>query len=219
MTPTIASRVAASIVAAAALSTAAAPGHAAVVKAPLPAVLTETESSAEDLVDYALAGERSKVVATAASLEAAASGLAGTALTRAGVPSATVARLEQRANRVAQLARSGPFVEIMLAANAVSQLMPALYAHFEDPVPTAILTLDYLDREAQFRSLARQPQKVAKAVVEPRASLGQSPAARDCGGWSLGGCGLRPPRGGDEAARPGSRQEAASRGRPRARAR
>jgi hypothetical protein len=55
---------------------------------------------------------------------------------------------------------------VLLAANSVSQLMPALYVHFADPVPPDIQALDYLDREAQFRSLAGQPAKVAAAVTE-----------------------------------------------------
>jgi MoxR-like ATPase len=44
--------------------------------------------------------------------------------------------------------------------------MPALYAHFAAPVPTQILALDYLDREAEFRSLAREPARAALAVRE-----------------------------------------------------
>jgi hypothetical protein len=75
-----------------------------------------------------------------------------------------VARLKQRASRVAQIARGSFFIGVALAANAVSQLMPDLYGWFRSPVPPAVFALDYLDREAQLRSLARQPAKVAAAV-------------------------------------------------------
>ncbi|HEY7536466.1 MAG TPA: hypothetical protein VH721_00635 [Gaiellaceae bacterium] len=166
MSRAAATRIVALTVATCLLGAAASPGAASRAKAPVPAVLTETESSAEDLIDDALAGDRGSVISGAASLAAAASGPAATTLTKAGVPAATIIELEQRASRVARLSRKGPLVEVLLAANAVSQLMPALYGHFEASVPTAILTLDYLDREAQFRSLAGQPQLVATAVAD-----------------------------------------------------
>jgi hypothetical protein len=44
--------------------------------------------------------------------------------------------------------------------------MAELYARFQDPVPPEILTLDYLDREAELRSLAGQPNAVASAVKQ-----------------------------------------------------
>jgi hypothetical protein len=133
-------------------------------KKPVPESLKATESSAEDIVDFALSSDREAVVAGAAELKAAAYGPAARSLTRAGVPLAKIASLKQRAGRVARLARTGSFIEIALSANAVSQLMSALYAHFRDSVPATVLTLDYLDREAQLRSLAMQRGKVAEAV-------------------------------------------------------
>jgi hypothetical protein len=132
---------------------------------PLPASLSAAESNAEDIVDAALAHRRSEVMSIAAALEAGVRAQRS-ALRQDGVPPALVAELEQRSGRVAALARSGPYVQVLLAANAVSQLMPSLYAHFADPVPPAIQALDYLDREAQFRSLAGQPERVAAAVKE-----------------------------------------------------
>jgi len=151
---------------------AASPGHAtkvptteaAFVEAPVPPSLKTVESSAEDIVDFALSKDRGGVSATAASLKAAANGPAAAALTRSGVPSAELAQLKARANRVAQLAGSGSFIAIALAANAVSELMADLYGRFQDRVPARILRLDYLDREAQLRSLARQKEKVAVAM-------------------------------------------------------
>ena len=133
-------------------------------RGPVPQVLRDTESSAEDLVDYALARDRRNVVAAAAELESAASGPAAAALTRAGVPAATVARLRARAGHVAVLARRAPYIAVALAANDVSALMAELYAHFRDRVPASVLELDYLDREAQLRSLAGTPTQVAAAV-------------------------------------------------------
>lgn len=135
-------------------------------KAPVPTSLTDVESAAEDIVDLALADDRRSVVARAAVLEAGASGSVTTALAQAGVPVARVALLKTRASRVAQLSRSGSFVGIALAANAVSELMPSFYARFQSRVPSSIFTLDYLDREAQLRSLARQQDRVAVAVKE-----------------------------------------------------
>jgi len=134
--------------------------------APVPPVLKATESSAEDIVDFALTGDRANAIAAAAGLRAAARGSAAQALTKAGVPRATVALLRQRADRVAQLARSGPFIGIALAANAVSQLMADLYSRFEDRVPPSILMLDYLDREAELRSLAGQRAPAVMAVAQ-----------------------------------------------------
>ena len=40
-----------------------------------------------------------------------------------------------------------------------------LYAHFADPVPVAVRRLDYLDREAQLRSLAGQGKAVPPVVA------------------------------------------------------
>jgi hypothetical protein len=144
--------------------------HAHTWKPPVPASLDATESAAEDLADVAQAGSRAGVVSGADELEETASGPAATALAHAGVPAAEIARLEQRARRVARVARSGSFVSVLLASNAVSALMPDLYARFADPVPPLVQKLDYLDREAQFRSLAHQSAKVAEAVRELRAT-------------------------------------------------
>ena len=42
--------------------------------------------------------------------------------------------------------------------------MPGFYARFADPVPASVLTLDYLDREAQLRSLAGDQRAVRSSV-------------------------------------------------------
>jgi hypothetical protein len=130
----------------------------------VPASLTTLESSAEDLVDVALEHDRGGVTETAARLKAAATGPAAATLRSAGVPSATIARLQARAQRVSGLAPRGPFIRVALAANAVSGLMATLYSRFDAPVPPSVLTLDYLDREAQLRSLVQERQKVNSAI-------------------------------------------------------
>ncbi len=136
---------------------------------PVPSTLTALESSAEDLVDVALAGNRQGVVAGATELSTLANGPAATSLSRAGVPHVLIGRLKQRAGAVRRLAATGAFVRVALAANAVSGLMAQLYGHFRDRVPPSVLTLDYLDREAQLRSLVGERKGVANAVerLEP----------------------------------------------------
>jgi hypothetical protein len=134
--------------------------------APVPASLKEAESSAEDLVDLALSMDRAQSVEVAGSLKAAANGPAAVALRRAGVRPVLIAELRRRANRLARVARNGSFLDIALAANAVSELMADLYGRFHDRVPATVLKLDYLDREAHLRSLARHPKRVARAVKE-----------------------------------------------------
>jgi len=142
-----------------------APASGAGATQPVPAALTAAESNAEDIVDAALAHNRSDVMSIAAALKTGVNAQGGPLRTD-GVPAALVSELERRAGRVASLARNAPYVQVLLAANAVSQLMPSLYGHFAGPVPPAIQALDYLDREAEFRSLAGEPQQVAVAVKE-----------------------------------------------------
>jgi hypothetical protein len=136
---------------------------------PVPSSLTALESSAEDLVDVALAGNRQGVVTGATELSTLANGPAAASLSRAGVPHVLIGRLKQRAGVVRGLAARGAFVRVALAANAVSGLMAQLYGHFRDRVPPSVLALDYLDREAHLRSLVGERKGVANAVkhLEP----------------------------------------------------
>ena len=133
--------------------------------AAVPGALVEIESAAEDTVDLALSGDRTGLVASAARLRALASGRGLKALLSAGVPRGAVAELERRATRVALEARHGRFVGVALAANTVSGLMPGLYARFRNPVPPDVFRLDYLEREAQLRSLAGNRNAVVEAVA------------------------------------------------------
>ncbi len=133
-------------------------------RSPVPASLKAVESSAEDIVDFALGKDRASLREAAAELRSAARGPAVTDLRSARIPTGDVALLARRADRVAVLAVSGPMIRVALAANAVSALMPGLYAHFADRVPPSVLTLDYLDREAQLRSLAGEQDAVVSSV-------------------------------------------------------
>jgi hypothetical protein len=133
-------------------------------RGPVPQSLQAVESAAEDLVDAALSHDRGEVVAGAAHLRATVTGAAGRALVAAGVSRAEVAELARRTLRVRATAGRGSFVSVALAANAVSELMPQVYARFHDRVPPLVQQLDYLDRQAQLEALAGRPVKVAAAV-------------------------------------------------------
>ncbi len=138
---------------------------AAPARPPVPASLTALESNAEDLVDAALAHDRARVVAMAGTLAARPAGATARTLLAAGTAPADIAALRARTALVARLSRAGPFTAIALAANDVSGLVALLYAHFADRVPVAVRRLDYLDREAQLRSLAGQGAAVPPVVA------------------------------------------------------
>jgi len=143
-----------------------APDAAVVAASPVPSSLDAVESDAEDMVDSALAGDRAELVRQAARLKTAVRGGAATTLTRAGVAPARIRLLQSRADRVAQLAHSGSFLSVALAANAISALMPEFYARFSGAAASEVLRLDYLDREAQLRSLAGQRLRIPTIVAE-----------------------------------------------------
>ena len=143
----------------------AAPDASVTASKPVPESLIAVESSAEDLVDVALARDRAGVASEARVLQSAVRGPAASALTAAGASAAEIAELRRRAARVSGLAGAGRFTAVALAANGVSGLMPSLYAHFDDPVPPSVLMLDYLDREAQLRSLAGQRGRIPPIVA------------------------------------------------------
>jgi hypothetical protein len=82
------------------------------------------------------------------------------------VAPADIAALRARAAVVARLSHGGPYTSIALAANAVSGIVVTLYARFADRVPVAVRRLDYLDREAQLRSLAGQRKAVVPIVAQ-----------------------------------------------------
>ena len=134
-------------------------------RAPVPAGLTALESNAEDIVDVALAHNRARVIAMAGTLRTSAGGATARVLLDAGAAPADVAALRTRTTTVARISDTAPFTTIALAANAVSGVVAKLYLRFADPVPVAVRRLDYLDREAQLRSLAGQRKAVPSVVA------------------------------------------------------
>ena len=122
--------------------------------AAVPASLGALESGAEDTVDLAHARNRAGVVRTAHEVLRAARGRAAVDLREAAVAPAQIADLQERARLLDGIAARASFARVSLAANAISGLMPGLYARYDDPVPPDVLKLDYLDREAQLRTEA-----------------------------------------------------------------
>jgi hypothetical protein len=133
-------------------------------KRPIPPSLNTVESAAEDTIDFAHAGNRAKVIATARKLQRTAAGRASADLRKAGVPTDTIRALQDRARLVSSLARTAGFLRLSLGANQVSALMPELFAHYSTPIPPAVQRLDYVDREAQLRSRAGDETSVSAAV-------------------------------------------------------
>jgi hypothetical protein len=133
---------------------------------PVPKSLGTVESGAEDTIDFAHRGERVKVVTTARRLRRAAEGPAAADLRDAGVPEGRISAMRDRARLLQNLAPRADLARVSLAANQISALMPGFYARFEDPVPPDVLRLDYLDREAELRSLAGDEASVLPAVNE-----------------------------------------------------
>src|SRR4051812_9791245 len=97
---------------------------AAAPRGPVPPAVSTVESAAEDTIDFALAGRRAKVVATARRLQTAADGAAGSALRRAGVSSAQVADFRRRATEVARLAPHAGLLQVALASNHAFEMVP-----------------------------------------------------------------------------------------------
>jgi hypothetical protein len=137
-----------------------------VARGRVPRALAETESAAEDLVDFARAKKRAKVVKGAEQLRRVVQVRAAATLEKSKVPQALISSLETRAQSIVQISATAGFLEIALAANQVSGLMPQLYAHYADPIPPEVLKLDYLDREAQFRSIAKDQFHTLRAIKD-----------------------------------------------------
>lgn len=143
----------------------------AVASSNVPTSLKRAETAAEDVIGFLEKGKPAKSRAEAKLLKQLAHGKVSRELRAAGVPDRKVRALQVRADRLAALSRSGaPKLSLSLAANHVSQLMPGLYARYHDPVPAAVLKLDYLDREIQLRSMAGQQPRVTAAVKDLGAS-------------------------------------------------
>lgn len=133
----------------------------------VPASLKRAETAAEDVIGYLEKGKPAKSRAEARLLKELVQGKAAGALRNAGVSRTKIKALQSRADRVEALSRGrASDLRVSLAANSVSQLMPGLYARYHDPVPAAVLRLDYLDREIQLRSQSKRPANVRAAVKD-----------------------------------------------------
>lgn len=135
-----------------------------VTAAGVPASLKAAESAAEDVMDFALKGDRAKVVARARDLATAAQGEASSAALAGGVSQQTVDEFKARAAQVAKLAPNAPLVDVGLAANRAFELAPDLFRPFENQVPVDIIALDYLDFEAKLQATAGSTANVKSTV-------------------------------------------------------
>lgn len=134
---------------------AAAAAHVATVSSTVPKPLTRAETAAEDVIGFLEKAQPAKSRAEARVLRTLAHGSAADALRRSGVPPARIASFQRRADLTARLsAGNAPALSVSQAANDVSQLMAGFYARYQDPVPAAVLKLDYLDRQAQLDARA-----------------------------------------------------------------
>jgi hypothetical protein len=133
-------------------------------KEPIPAALRTTESASEDIVDLALQGRRSQVVARAKALKTAADGPAAKALRESGAPEGEIAELQRRAATVARLAGHAKLLDVALASNAAFELVPGFFARYDDRVPATVTRLDYLDFTAKLQSLKGDRRALAAAV-------------------------------------------------------
>jgi hypothetical protein len=129
------------------------------------------ETAAEDVIGNLEKGLSARSRAEAHLVQALAHGSAAADLRNSGIPALKVRVLQQRADRVAQLSASGaPTLDVSLAANDLSRLMPSLYAHYSDPVPATVLKLNYLEREVQLQSRSAQPVRERAAINSLRST-------------------------------------------------
>jgi hypothetical protein len=135
-----------------------------VARGPVPPVMETVESASEDTIDFALAGQRAKAVATTRRLKAAADGPAVSALRKVGVSAAQIDEFQRRAAAVAALAPKAPLLDVALASNRAFAMVPAFFAHYKTRVPPVVGRLDYLDFEAKLRARARQNVPLRAAV-------------------------------------------------------
>ena len=159
----------------------------AVAKSTVPKPLTRAETAAEDVIGFLEKGQPSKSKAEARILRDLAHGKAADTLRSAGVGHKQIRMFQQRADRTASLSlANAPALKVSQAANSVSQLMPGFYARYQDPVPAAVLRLDYLDRQVQLDSQAGHRAKLRQTVRQLDATWQQvRPQLVKAGGASV----------------------------------
>lgn len=139
--------------------------QAAASKSTVPKALTRAETAAEDVIGFLEKGQPAKSKAEARILRDLAHGRAAAELRRAGVSQGQIGAFQQRADRTARLSLGGAqALQVSQAANSVSQLMPAFYGRYQDPVPATVLKLDYLDRQVQLDSQAAHKGRLRATV-------------------------------------------------------
>ena len=136
-----------------------------IAKSTVPQSLTRAETAAEDVIGFLEKGQLAKSHAEARILHRLAHGPAAAALRQNGVTVALIGEFQRRADKATRLSlANAPALEVSQAANDVSQLMPGFYARFKDPVPSKVLTLDYLDRQVQLDVWAHDKARLADTV-------------------------------------------------------
>lgn len=139
--------------------------QAAATKSTVPKPLVRAETAAEDIIGFLEKGQPAKSKAEARILRDLAHGKAAEELRKAGVSPGQIGAFQQRADRTARLSLGGaPALQVSQAANSVSQLMPAFYGRYQDPVPAMVLGLDYLDRQVQLDSQAAHKGRLRETV-------------------------------------------------------
>jgi hypothetical protein len=131
---------------------------------PIPDAVMTVESTAEDTIDFALAGKRDKAVETANALKAAANGPVADALRTAGVSGSEIAEFRVRANQVAKLAPQADLLVVALASNRAFAMVPGFFALYKSRVPADVMELDHLDFEAKLQAKAGHSEALRSAV-------------------------------------------------------
>ncbi|MCA9552913.1 MAG: hypothetical protein KC933_22955, partial [Myxococcales bacterium] len=113
----------------------------------VPSGLKDIESVAEDAYDKALAGDHAAVSADADSIDTAWNTFKTQAMTD-GATAGLVASVDAAVSALKTVVTStAGDLALARSANGVSAPMSGLFALYEDPVPPAVLELDYLGRE------------------------------------------------------------------------
>jgi hypothetical protein len=131
----------------------------------VPASVVRAETAAEDVIGFLEKGQPSKSKMEARILGRLAHGGAADALRQSGVSGGKIAAFQRRADRTARLSlRGAADMRVSQAANSVSRLMPAFYSRYHDPVPSAVLKLDYLDRQVQLDAQSGNRARLRQTV-------------------------------------------------------
>ena len=121
----------------------------------IPTPLAEIEGTAEHAYDQALASDYAGLSADASTLDSAWAGFRARAAADGG-PTEVLVLMDEAIAGLASAAADQPNhtdLELARAANAISGPMDELFALYDDPVPAAVLALDYGGREVSIDAL------------------------------------------------------------------